>query len=74
MAKLTLEKLERHLFAAADTGPERPTRRSFSTWLLELVFADREVRQREVACCDACQRLLIDQKGPAAFVNEVLST
>jgi len=55
------------------TGPERPTRRSFSTWLLELVFADREVRQREVACCDACQRLLIDQKGPTAFVNEVLS-
>ncbi len=55
------------------TGPERPTRRSFSTWLLELVFADREVPQREVACCDACQRLLIDQKGPTAFVNEVLS-
>ena len=55
------------------TGPERQTRRSFSTWLLELVFADREVRQREVACCDACQRLLIDQKGPTAFVNEVLS-
>lgn len=55
------------------TGPDRPTRRSFSTWLLELVFADREVRQREVACCDACQRLLIDQKGTTAFVNEVLS-
>jgi ATP-dependent DNA helicase RecQ len=55
------------------TGPDRPTRRSFSTWLLELVFADREVRQREVVCCDACQRLLIDQKGPTAFVNEVLS-
>ena len=55
------------------TGPDRPTRRSFSTWLLEIVFADREVRQREVACCDVCQRLLIDQKGPTAFVNQVLS-
>lgn len=54
------------------TGPKRPVRRSFSTWLLELVFADRGVRQQEVACCDACQRLLIDQKGPTAFVDRVL--
>jgi ATP-dependent DNA helicase RecQ len=55
------------------TGPKRPVRRSFSTWLLELVFADRGVRQQEVVCCDACQRLLIDQKGPTAFVNQVLA-
>jgi ATP-dependent DNA helicase RecQ len=55
------------------TGPKRATRRSFSTWLLEFVFADRGVRQQEVACCDACQRRLIDQKGPTAFVNQVLS-
>jgi ATP-dependent DNA helicase RecQ len=55
------------------TGPKRPVRRSFSTWLLEFVFADRGVQQQEVACCDACQRLLIDQKGPTAFVNHVLS-
>lgn len=54
------------------TGPKRPVRRSFSTWLLEFVFADRGVRQQEVACCDACQRLLIDQKGPTAFVDRVL--
>jgi ATP-dependent DNA helicase RecQ len=54
------------------TGPERPTRRSFSNWLLERVFADRSVRQQQVACCDACQQLLINQKGPTAFVNQVL--
>ena len=54
------------------TGPKRPVRESFSTWLLEFVFADRAVRQQKVACCDACQRLIIDQKGPTAFVNQVL--
>jgi ATP-dependent DNA helicase RecQ len=54
------------------TGPTRPVRRSFSTWLLELVFADRRVRQQEVACCDACQQRLIDRQGPIAFVNKVL--
>lgn len=36
------------------TGAKRAARRSFSTWLLELVFADREVRQQKVICCDAC--------------------
>ncbi len=69
----TTEGCFRQALVGYFTGPERPTRRSFSTWLLELVFADREARQREVACCDACQRRLIDQKGPTAFVNEVLS-
>jgi ATP-dependent DNA helicase RecQ len=54
------------------TGPKRPVRRSFSTWLVELVFADRGVRQQKVVCCDACQRRLIDRHGSIAFVNEVL--
>ena len=53
-------------------GPRRPLRRSFSTWLLELVFADRGVRQQKVACCDACQQRLIDRQGALAFVNRVL--
>jgi ATP-dependent DNA helicase RecQ len=53
-------------------GPRRPVRRTFSTWLLELVFADRGVRQQKVACCDACQQRLIDRRGALAFVNRVL--
>jgi RecQ family ATP-dependent DNA helicase len=54
------------------TGPKRVARRSFSTWLLELLFADRAVRQQKVICCDACQQRLILGRGPIAFVREVL--
>lgn len=54
------------------TGPRRPIRRSFSTWLLELVFADRKVRQHEVVCCDACQQHLIARQGALGFVGRVL--
>jgi hypothetical protein len=41
-------------------------------WLVELVFADRGVRQQKVVCCDACQQRLIDRQGSIAFVKEVL--
>ena len=54
------------------TGPKRVARRSFSTWLLELVFADRGVRQQKVICCDACQQRLIIRQGPLVFVKKVL--
>ena len=54
-------------------GPKRVARRSFSTWLLELVFADRGVAQQEVICCDACQQRLIRHHGQLAFVKKVLS-
>jgi ATP-dependent DNA helicase RecQ len=54
------------------TGPKRVARRSFSTWLLELVFADRRARQESVICCDACQQPLIVGQGPLAFVKKVL--
>jgi superfamily II DNA helicase RecQ len=54
------------------TGPERTARKSFSTWLLELVFADRDVAQQEVICCDACQQRLIGRYGQLAFVEKVL--
>ena len=54
------------------TGPKRAARRSFSTWLLELVFADREVRQQRVICCDACQQRLIIRQGLLAFVKKGL--
>jgi ATP-dependent DNA helicase RecQ len=55
------------------TGPKRAARRSFSTWLLELVFADREAKQQSVICCDACQQRLIVRQGPLAFVKKVLN-
>jgi ATP-dependent DNA helicase RecQ len=55
------------------TGPKRAARRSFSAWLLELVFADRGRSQQKVACCDACQERLIKRDGPLAFVKNVLS-
>ena len=55
------------------TGPKRAARRSFSTWLMELVFADRGAQQQKVACCDACQQRLIKRYGPLAFVENVLS-
>jgi ATP-dependent DNA helicase RecQ len=54
------------------TGSSGPLHRSLSTWLLELVFADRGVRQQRVICCDACQQRLIDRQGSLAFVNKVL--
>jgi RecQ family ATP-dependent DNA helicase len=54
------------------TGPKRVARRSFSTWLLELVFSDRGVRQETALCCDACQQRLIGRQGQLAFVKKVL--
>jgi superfamily II DNA helicase RecQ len=54
------------------TGPKQVARRSFSTWLLELVFADRAVQQQKVICCDACQQRLILRWGPIAFVRKAL--
>ena len=54
------------------TGPKRVARRSISTWLLELVFAERAVQQQKVVCCDACQQRLILRQGPLAFVKKVL--
>jgi superfamily II DNA helicase RecQ len=56
------------------TGPKQVARRSFSTWLLELVFADRAVRQQKVICCDACYQRLISRLGPLTFVKKVLGT
>ncbi|MBR0739649.1 RecQ family ATP-dependent DNA helicase [Bradyrhizobium liaoningense] len=54
--------------------PKQAVRRSFSTWLLELVFADRGVAQQEVICCDACQQRFIGRQGQLAFVRKVLDS
>jgi ATP-dependent DNA helicase RecQ len=73
MARLTTtDGCFREALVGHFTGPKRPVRRSFSTWLLELVFADRGVRQEKVVCCDVCQQRLIDRQGAIAFVNKVL--
>jgi ATP-dependent DNA helicase RecQ len=73
MARLTtIDGCFREALLGYFTGPKQPVRRSFSTWLSELAFADRGVRQREMACCEACQQRLIDRQGPTAFVNGVL--
>jgi len=73
MARLTtIHGCFRESLVGYFTGPKRPVRRSFSTWLVELVFSDRGGRQQKVVCCDACQRRLIERQGSIAFVNEVL--
>ena len=73
MARLTTSRgCFRESLVGYFTGPKRVARRSFSTWLLELVFADRAVRQQKVICCDACQQRLILRWGPIAFVRKVL--
>jgi ATP-dependent DNA helicase RecQ len=53
-------------------GSEKASRRSFSTWLLEWVFAEPAARGKKVACCDACCRRLIRKKGEIGYVQGVL--
>jgi hypothetical protein len=72
VANAAADNIDRAFIVGYFAGPKRPLRRSFSTWLLEFVFADRGVRQQSVMCCDACQQPLIDRQGPLAFVNRVL--
>jgi superfamily II DNA helicase RecQ len=73
MARLTVSRgCFRESLVGYFTGSKRVARRSISTWLLELVFADREVMQQGVVCCDACQQRLIIRQGPLAFVKKVL--
>ena len=54
------------------TGPRRVPRRSFSTWLLELVFATRGVAMEKAPCCDWCQQRIINCQGRLAFIKLVL--
>jgi ATP-dependent DNA helicase RecQ len=73
MASLTTsEGCFREALVGYFTGPKRVARRSFSAWLLELVLADRGVRQQKVVCCDACQQRLISRQGSLAFIKKVL--
>jgi ATP-dependent DNA helicase RecQ len=53
-------------------GPKVTPRRSISTWLLECVFADRGMVRKKAACCDACCRRPIRQRGQLCFVEHAL--
>jgi hypothetical protein len=52
-------------------GSEKGSRRSFSTRLLEWVFAEPTTRGKNVACCDACCRDVIKQWGEIGYVSKV---
>jgi hypothetical protein len=56
------------------SGSRRAARKSFSTWLLELVFASREVAKDKVRCCDRCEQRLISREGQLSSVEKVLGT
>jgi superfamily II DNA helicase RecQ len=56
------------------TGSEKASRRSFSTWLLEWVFAERAKLGKKVACCDACCRRAMQRWGELGYVQNVLAT
>jgi ATP-dependent DNA helicase RecQ len=52
-------------------GSEKGSRRSFSTRLLEWVFAEPATRGKNVVCCDACCRDVIDRWGEIGYVSKV---
>jgi superfamily II DNA helicase RecQ len=53
-------------------GSEKGFRRSFSTWLLERVFADPGTTGKKVAYCDSCCHRLIKRRGKIGYVSGVL--
>jgi ATP-dependent DNA helicase RecQ len=52
-------------------GSEKGSRRSFSTWLLEWVFAEPATGGKNVVCCDACCRDVIKRWGEIGYVSKV---
>jgi ATP-dependent DNA helicase RecQ len=52
-------------------GSEKGSRRSFSTWLLEWVFAEPATGGKNVVCCDACCRGVIQRWGEIGYVSKV---
>ena len=73
MARLTTNKgCFRKALVGYFTGPRRVARRSFSAWLLELVFSHREVAKEKAPCCDWCEQRLVKRQGRFAFIKMVL--
>ena len=52
-------------------GSEKGSRRSFSTRLLEWVFAEPATPEKEIICCDACCRDVIKGWGEIGYVSKV---
>ena len=52
-------------------GAKKGSRRSFSTWLLEWVFAEPATGGKNVVCCDACCGGVIKQWGEIGYVSKV---
>jgi hypothetical protein len=52
-------------------GAKKDSRRSFSTRLLEWVFAEPTTSGKEVICCDSCCRDLIKRWGGIGYVSKV---
>ncbi|TMJ56446.1 MAG: RecQ family ATP-dependent DNA helicase [Alphaproteobacteria bacterium] len=52
-------------------GSEKGSRRSFSTRLLEWVFAESATPEKEIVCCDACCRDVIKRWGEIGYVSKV---
>jgi hypothetical protein len=52
-------------------GAKKGSRRSFSTKLLEWVFAEPATGGKNVVCCDACCRGVLKQWGEIGFVSKV---
>ncbi len=63
----------RQMLTAYFAGSEKTFRRSFSTWLLEWIFAESTKRQKKVACCDACCRRMILRRGELGYVQGILA-
>ena len=53
-------------------GSGKGSRRSFSAWLLEWVFAEPATPGKKVACCDACCHRVIKRWGEIEYVSGVL--
>ena len=51
-------------------GSEKGSRRSFSTRLLEWVFAEPATPEKEIVCCDACCRDVIKRWGEIGYVSK----
>jgi ATP-dependent DNA helicase RecQ len=54
-------------------GYKKASRRSFSMWLLEWVFAEPAKRGHKVACCDWCSGRTIKRRGEPGHTQDILA-
>jgi ATP-dependent DNA helicase RecQ len=69
---LDQEDCFRQVLVSYFSGSKQKTRKSFSVWLLEWIFSDREKVSKKVPCCDACCQKTIKRRGQLAYVQELL--